>query len=176
MAEVPIGELALSSVTQQEDESQVTDLTLHAFAEIPAADLLILLNDPDVRRHMPLAGDGWTEAKALDWARSKDAQWQENGYGPWAIRVDGAFAGWGGFQKEGEEVDLGLVLLPAYWGHGARLFREMVRRGEQMQLSNITIMLPPSRTRLSGLARLGFEPMGELQYDGQRFLKFRLVV
>lgn len=152
----------------------MAEITFHAFAEIPAAQWLALLTDPDVRRHMPLAGDGWTEASATDWARSKDRQWQENGYGPWAIRVDGAFAGWGGFQKEGEEVDLGLVLLPGHWGHGAQIFTEMVSRGRQMELSPITILLPPSRTRMKGLARLGFTPDGAFDYDGQRFLKFRL--
>ena len=88
-------------------------------ATIAPPDLVLLLNDPDVRRHMPLAGDDWDETRAADWAKAKDAQWVENGYGPWAIRIDGEFAGWGGFQKEGEEADLGLVLLPGHWGDGA---------------------------------------------------------
>lgn len=153
----------------------MAEISFHAFAEIPARLWLALLTHPDVRRHMPLAGDDWTEASAATWAVSKDAQWQENGYGPWAIRINGAFAGWGGFQKEGDEVDLGLVLLPDQWGHGAQLFAEMVARGRQMRLSPITILLPPSRTRMKGLSRLGFEPAGELDYAGHRFIKFRLV-
>lgn len=124
---------------------------------------------------MPLAGDNWDAEGAADWAKAKDAQWQENGYGPWAIRIDGAFAGWGGFQQEGEEADLGLVLIPGQWGHGATIFRELVRRGTEMQVLNVTIMLPPSRVRLKGLTRLGFEPADELEYAGQHFLKFRLV-
>lgn len=152
----------------------MTEITFHPLSEIPAAELLALLTDPDVRRHMPLAGDNWDAEGAANWARAKDAQWQENGYGPWAIRIDGTFAGWGGFQKEGDEADLGLVLLPGLWGHGAAIFRELVRRGAEMQLRNVTIMLPPSRVRLKGLVRLGFEPAGQLDYAGQRFLKFRL--
>jgi RimJ/RimL family protein N-acetyltransferase len=152
----------------------MTDITFHPLSEIPAPQLLGLLSDPDVRRHMPLAGDDWDEPRALDWAKAKDAQWQENGYGPWAIRIDDAFAGWGGFQKEEDEADLGLVLLPSHWGHGATIFRELLRRGTEMQINNITILLPPSRVRLKGLVRLGFEPAGELEYAGQRFLKFRL--
>ena len=149
-------------------------LTFHRLSEIPASDWLILLKDPEVARHMPLSGDDWDEAKAAEWAKGKDGQWTENAYGPWAIRVDGAFAGWGGFQKEGDEADLGLVLLPAYWGHGAALFKEMLRRGRDLPLGPVTILLPPSRTRLKGLARLGFVPAGELEYAGHRFLKFRL--
>lgn len=54
-------------------------------------------------------------------------------------------------------------------------FRERVRRGAEMQIRNVTIMLPPSRVRLNDLTRLGFEPAGELHHAGQRFLKFRLV-
>ena len=115
----------------------MNDITFHPLSEIPAPELVALLTDPDVRRHMPLAGDHWDEASATDWARAKDAQWQENGYGPWAIRIDGSFAGWGGYQKEGDEADLGLVLLPGQWGHGAAIFRELVRRGTQMQIRNV---------------------------------------
>ena len=66
------------------------------------------------------------------------------------------------------------MLFPGQWGHGATIFRELVRRGTEMQIRNVTILLPPSRVRLKGLVRLGFEPAGELEYAGQRFLKFRL--
>ena len=149
-------------------------LTFHRLSEIPASDWLILLKDPEVARHMPLSGGDWDEAKAADWASGKDSQWGANGYGPWAIRVDGAFAGWGGFQKEGDEADLGLVLLPGYWGFGAAMFKEMLRRGKDLPLGVVTILLPPSRTRMKGLARLGFVPAGEIEYAGHRFLKFRL--
>jgi RimJ/RimL family protein N-acetyltransferase len=150
-------------------------LTLHRFAEIDPATWLTLLNDRDVHRHMPLAGDAtWTEAMAAEWAASKDGQWAANGYGPWALRLDGEFAGWGGFQREGTEADFGLVLLPAFWGHGAAIFREILARGRELPLGPVSILLPPSRVRMKGLVRLGFEPAGELSYDGHRFLKFRL--
>lgn len=143
-------------------------------ASIGAAHLVRMLTDADVRRHMPLAGDDWDEAKAAEWARAKDHQWLENGYGPWAIMVGDEFAGWGGFQKEGDEADLGLVLLPAYWGQGAAIFRELVQRGQTMDLGIISVLLPPSRVRLKGLVRLGFAPAGEIEYAGHRFLKFTL--
>jgi len=149
-------------------------ITFGPLAEIDNGLLLNMLLDPDVRRHMPLAGDNWDEQSAGDWAKAKDAQWQENGFGPWAIRLDDTFAGWGGFQKEEDEVDLGLVLLPQHWGQGAAIFRLLVARGREMGLTNVTIMLPPSRLRLNGLARLGFTPMADVEYAGQRFHKFRL--
>lgn len=148
--------------------------TFHKLAEIDAGQVVALLNDPDVRRHMPLSSEHWTERSAQQWAQAKDAQWEANGYGPWAIRIDGEFVGWGGFQREGDEADLGLVLFPRHWGRGAAIFRALLDRGIAMGIGNLTILLPPSRQRLKGLARLGFEPAGELDYAGHHFLKFRL--
>lgn len=148
--------------------------TFHSFADIPAAEWLVLVNHPDVRRHMPLADGRWTENQVVDWVKGKDAQWQENGYGPWALRVNGHFAGWGGFQKEGDDADLALVLLPAFWGHGRELLGEFLMRRQGLGIQSATILLPPTRTRLKGLARLGFVEEGDVEYDGHRFLKFRI--
>lgn len=147
--------------------------TLHTFSDISVDDWLVLLNHPDVIRHMPLADGGWTERTVADWAKGKDAQWQLNGYGPWSIRMDGSFAGWGGFQKEEDGADLALVLLPKYWGHGAEIVRGFLSRRMELGIGPVSIMLPPSRSRVRGLARLGFAWVGELEYEGQRFLKFR---
>jgi hypothetical protein len=144
-------------------------------SEVPAADLVRLLNDPDVRRHMPLADGRFDDTGALDWARGKDAQWQQNGFGPWAIQIGPDFAGWGGFQQEGDEADLALVLFPRFWGRGATLFRELLRRGRDIGLGTTSILLPPSRSRVAGLQRLGFVPAGEVSHAGQRFRKFRMV-
>jgi RimJ/RimL family protein N-acetyltransferase len=148
-------------------------LTLHKFGEISAGDWLALLTDPEVHRHMPLGGDAWTESSAGDWAQGKDAQWTENGYGPWALRVDSTFAGWGGFQKEDADADFGLVLLPQFWGSGMTIGAELLQRGWAMGLPSVTFLLPPSR-RMKGLGRLGFRPDGEIDYDGHRFLRFRM--
>ncbi len=147
--------------------------TLHCFADIPTSDWLALLNHPDVIRHMPLADGSWTDASARDWAKGKDAQWHQNGYGPWSIRIDDRFAGWGGFQKEADGADLALVLLPQFWGHGAELFRGFMDRRTALGIGNVSILLPPSRSRVKGLARLGFVADGELDYEGQRFMRFR---
>ena len=150
-------------------------LSLNAFAEIPTEDWLGLLTHLDVLRHMPLDAGNWTEDAVADWAKGKDAQWLINGYGPWAMRIDGRFAGWGGFQKEGDEADLALVLLPAYWGQGAMIFRHVMSRRDALGIGPVSILLPPSRARLRGLARLGFKFVGELAYEGRRFLKFQTV-
>lgn len=160
--------------TGSSDKQQAMAFTLHPFSDIPASDWLVLLNHPDVIRHMPLADGSWTEASALDWAKGKDAQWHQNGYGPWAIRIDDLFAGWGGFQEEPDGADLALVLLPQFWGHGAELFRGFMGRRIALGIGSVSILLPPSRSRVKGLARLGFVADGELDYEGQRFMKFRI--
>ncbi len=148
--------------------------TFHRLAEIDGPTWLTLLNNRDVQRHMPLS-DVWTAEAAEEWARGKDAQWIANGYGPWALRVDGQFAGWGGFQKEGDDADFGLVMLPEFWGKGLHFHNLMVEKAfSELGLASITILLPPSRVRLKGLDRLGYVPEGELHYDGHRFLKFRM--
>jgi RimJ/RimL family protein N-acetyltransferase len=152
------------------------NLTVHRLTDIPAEIWLPLLNHPEVRRHMPLAGDTvWTEALAIEWAAGKDRQWAANGFGPWALKIDGRFVGWGGFQQEGEDADFGLVLLPEFWGHGFAIARDLFDHDRaSLGSRTISILLPPSRTRMKGLARLGFVPDGEFDYDGHRFLKFSL--
>lgn len=119
--------------------------SFHPLSEVSPADWLELLNNHDVHRHMPLAGDAWTADKAAEWTAGKDGQWHENGYGPWAIRVDGAFAGWGGFQREDADADFGLVLLPAFWGHGKALYDALLAKGfGELGFESVTILLPPA--------------------------------
>lgn len=88
--------------------------------EVDRDEITALLNEPRNARHMPLVGERFTTETAADWVRAKDGQWAEHGYGPWAITIDGDFAGWGGFQAEENGADFGLVLLPAYWGTAKR--------------------------------------------------------
>lgn len=147
--------------------------TLHPFSDIPAEDWLLLLNHPDVIRHMPLADGSCTAVAVTDWAKGKDEQWLTNGYGPWSIRIDGNLAGWGGFQREGDAADLALVLHPAHWGHGAEIFRSFMSRRAALGIDAVSILLPPSRSRTRGLARLGFARDAEVMHEGQRFVKFR---
>lgn len=49
-------------------------LSLHPLSEIPATELLALLTNPEVRRHMPLAGNDWDVESAAAWARQGPGQ------------------------------------------------------------------------------------------------------
>ncbi len=142
--------------------------------EVPLWEVLSLLNEPRNARHMPLAGT-FSDESAAAWVQEKDAQWELHGYGPWAVLVDGRFAGWGGFQKEDGEADFALVLLPEHWGAGAGIARAALDRGfSVLGIDVVTIALPFSRSPTRAVARLGFVPDGEVSYGGSSFRKYLL--
>lgn len=142
--------------------------------DVPLAEVLALLNEPRNHRHMPLSGAFTLEA-AAGWVDAKDAQWDEHGYGPWAVLVDGTFAGWGGFQREESGADFALVLRPTFWGSGLAIALAALDRGfTELGLDTVVIALPKSRNPTRVVARLGFVPDGEVEYGGVVFLQFRL--
>jgi ribosomal-protein-alanine N-acetyltransferase len=151
------------------------NLEFKRLTAVDSQDIIALNNHPEVLRQMPLGTPDFDEVKAKEWVRQKDAQWDEHGYGPWAFFIDDEFAGWGGLQHEDGDADLALVLHPRFWGSGKAIYGEIVKRAfTGMELESITILLPISRTRTKGIARLGFQADGEVEFDGVRFQRFRL--
>ena len=142
--------------------------------EVPLAAVVDLINEPRNARHMPLAGT-FTEEAAAEWVAAKDGQWETNGYGPWAVLVDGEFAGWGGFQREENGADFALVLTPRHWGQGAAITEAALDRGfGELGLDEVIIALPHTRSPDRVVARFGFTPDGEVTYDGASFRQYRL--
>lgn len=142
--------------------------------DVPLEALVRLLNEPRNARHMPLTGERFTEKSAADWVSAKDGQWSQNGYGPWAVLLNGEVAGWGGFQLEENGADFALVLDPRYWGHGAEITRVALDRGfGELGLDEVLIALPHSRDPDRVVARWGFVPDGEAVHDGVRFRQYR---
>jgi len=143
--------------------------------EVPPEAIRAHMSDPRVTEHMPLAGFEWTARSCAAFIAAKEARWKRDGLGHWAILRDGAYVGWGGFQKEGQEWDFGLVLRPECFGLGGRIARQaLVFARADPRIPFVTFLLPPSRRHLAGLARLGARSLGAVEYDGERFLKFRL--
>ena len=106
---------------------------------------------------------------------AKDGQWKVHGYGPWAVLLDGEFAGWGGFQHEENGGDFALVLKPTHWGHGAAVTRAALNRGfTELGLETVLIALPYTRNPGRVVARFGFVPDGEVNYGGSTFRQYRL--
>ena len=143
--------------------------------EVDKADIVELMNHALVRQQMPLLGESFDDADYEEFMAAKERLWEEHGYGPWAIVVDGQFAGWGGLQPEGNDTDLGLVLHPRFWGTGGMLYEKIIKRAfGEMGFESVIILLPASRTRVRGLLRLGFEGEGEIELEGERFIRYRL--
>ena len=150
-------------------------LEFKQLSEIKCSEYIALNTNPLVRRQMPLTSDKFDEDDCREWIAGKEKMWEEHGYGPWAFVIDGKFAGWGGLQPEEREADLGLVLHPNYWGYGKVIYKEIIRRAfAEMGLESVTILFPPTRTRVRGILRLGFQPDGEMEIAGERFIRYRL--
>lgn len=142
---------------------------------LPAA-IINLMNDPAVRRHLPLARGEFGDVECAHFIANKERMWEEHGFGPWAFVLDDEFIGWGGLQLEGDDVDVGLVLNQKYWGAGPTLYRRILTYAfEELGIDSVTALLPPSRTRVSALRRLGFREEGELMIQDQRFIRYRLI-
>jgi [ribosomal protein S5]-alanine N-acetyltransferase len=150
-------------------------LEFRRLPEVNPADITELMNNPQVRKEMPLTKDNFNEDDAKAFVAGKERLWQEYGFGPWAFFIDGQFAGWGGVQPEAGEADLALVLHPKFWGMGKRIYDEIIKRAfGEMGLKSVVIFFPPSRTRVRGLQRLGFVQDGEMVFGDERFIRYRL--
>jgi len=144
--------------------------------EIRPDAIIDLMNDAAVRRHLPLARGKFGESECERFVAVKERMWEESGFGPWAFVLDDEFIGWGGIQPEGDDVDVGLVLSRKHWGAGPALYRRVVAYAfEALGVDSVIALLPPSRTRVAGLRRLGFREDGETMIEDQRFVRYRLL-
>lgn len=151
------------------------DIQLKRLPEIDPDEIIALMNDPDIRRHLPLASGDFGPEECERFVEAKEKMWEEHGFGPWAFVQNGEFIGWGGLQPEGDDADVGLILRPQSWGIGRQLYELTVAFAfQELELDSVIAMLPPTRTRGGGLQRLGFEPDGETVIAGERFVRFRL--
>ncbi len=151
------------------------DIRFGRLADLAPDELVAHMSDPRMRDHMPLLTFEWDLAAATSFIAAKETRWRRDGLGHWAIFDGDRYVGWGGFQKEGEEWDFGLVLKPQSFGLGARITRQALafaRADERIPF--VTFLLPPSRSNLGALARLGARLVGEIDHDGARFNKFVL--
>jgi RimJ/RimL family protein N-acetyltransferase len=142
---------------------------------IALEDIVSHMNDPRVAEHMPLLVSKWTLDDAEQFVAAKEEFWQRDTLGHWAILSDEAYVGWGGFQKEGEEWDFGLVLKPDNFGLGMRITRKAIAFARaDPRIDFVTFLLPPSRKNLGALARAGATFIKEIEYNGEVFRKYLL--
>ncbi|MEZ5899281.1 MAG: GNAT family N-acetyltransferase [Hyphomicrobiaceae bacterium] len=169
----------MSSIRNRPDVNLMIDprarIAFVHLRDIPSEEIIAHMSDPRVGKHMPLLTFDWNSETLTDFLAIKDAYWRRDGLGHWAILSNGTYVGWGGFQKEGDEWDFGLVLRPEFFGLGMRITQKalMVARAEP-RIPFVTFLLPPSRKNLRALIRLGAQFTGEVDLGCARFLKFRL--
>jgi len=151
------------------------DISFVHLDEVKEEDIIKLMNNKLVAKQMPLLGDNFSVEDCRNFLQAKKKLWDEHGFGPWAFLVKGEFAGWGGVQPEHGDADFALVLHPSFWGWGRKIFDKVKNQAfNQMNLTSITILFPPSRTNSKAIARLGFVTDGEVAVDGELFMRYRL--
>ena len=150
-------------------------ITFTRLPQIEPVEIMDHMSDPRVAEHMPLLTFAWDEIAVAKFVTTKEECWSRDGLGHWAILSNDKYVGWGGFQKEGDEWDFGLVLRPDAFGLGTRISRKAIEFAvTDERIPFVTFLLPPSRKNLGALARLGAKLVGEIEYDGATFLKYRL--
>lgn len=143
--------------------------------EVERTAIIALMNDPSVRRHMPLVPDTFGETHCESFLAAKESMWVEYGYGPQAIFLDGKMVGWGGLQPAGADVELALVLHPDHWGLGRSLYHRMLEQAfGEMRLDTVTVLLPRSRPRSRWLLRMGFLEEGIVSIHNHSFVRYRI--
>ena len=145
-------------------------------SDIPTKDLTAHMSDPFVAAHMPLLTGAWTDAMTRDWMAAKEAHWGRHGLGHWAFLDHGAYVGWGGFEREGEDWDFGLVLTREAVGLGraiTKLALDTARRDPR--IDSVTFLLPPSRRHTGALLRLGRCKKVMWSFTGSGFRSFGFV-
>lgn len=150
-------------------------ITFVRLSEVSKDSLLEHMSNPRLAAHMPLLTFQWDHEAVTRFVADKEEAWRCDGLGHWAILCDGRYVGWGGFQKEGDEWDFGLVLKTDAFGLGptiAKKAMEFARSDDR--IPSVTFLVPLSRKHLGALERLGATWVGEIEYGGATFRKFRL--
>lgn len=154
----------------------MTKITFSRLSNIPAEYIAAHMSDPALARHMPLLRGSWNQQRTADFVAMKESRWSQDGLGHWAILANGTYVGWGGFQREQADWDFGLVLKPSAFGLGMRITTQALAFARaDARIPSVTFLLPPSRTKLGALKRIGALFEGDVMLEGALFSKYRLV-
>jgi hypothetical protein len=158
-----------------EENKMKYDIVFTRLSHIAPREIVAHMSDPRVAEHMPLLTFEWDDATVANFITTKENRWKHDGLGHWGILSNGKYVGWGGFQKEGEEWDFGLVLKPDCFGLGSAISSKAIAFAvADERIPFMTFLLPPSRKNLGALTRFGAKFVNEIDYDGATFRKYRL--
>ncbi len=151
------------------------NVTFARLPEVSPDEIVAHMLDPRVAEHMPLLTCNWDHVTATKFIATKEERWRRDGLGHWAILCNDSYAGWGGFQKEGDEWEYGLVLKRESFGLGPLISKKAIDFAvADKRIPFVIFLLPPSRKNLMALARLGAEFVDGIEHHGTKFLKYRL--
>ncbi len=151
------------------------DISFGRLSDIDPGEILDHMTDPRIAEHLPLLTIDWDGGTVAEFIKSKEDYWRRDGLGHWAILSNGAYVGWGGFQKEDDEWDFGLVLKPDAFGLGPRVSKKAIAFAiADRRILSVSFLLPSSRKKLKAFKRIGARCVGETVYKGVKFFKYRL--
>ncbi len=153
----------------------MTSIIFTDLKNIPRKEFIALMNNKDVGKQLPLMTGRFSEDDYIDFIQEKRNLWLTHGYGPQAYLIDEKFAGWGGLQFENGDADFALILHPNFWGWGKRIFDITIDKAfNEMNLTSITVLFPPSRKNKKALLRFGFIEDETVHIKEQNFIRYRL--
>ncbi len=95
---------------------------------------------------MPLLTSEWDAKTSARFVARKEECWARDGLGHRAILPNDKQVSWGGFQKEGDEWDFGLVLTSDAFGLGRRVTNRAIDVAvADERIPFVTFLMPPSR-------------------------------
>jgi RimJ/RimL family protein N-acetyltransferase len=146
-------------------EIQTERLTMRPASAVDVEDLIVLHEDPLVRRFF----GAQTRAEIEEWVGRAEDEWAERGHGRLTLldRESGTFLGRCGLKywPQFDEVEVGWVLAPAARGRGlaTEAGRACLEWGfRDFALPYVTAMISPDNDASTAVARrLGMKPLRE---------------
>lgn len=153
-------------------------LTLNPLHAADPRHMQAILNDPRVRKHMPLATQEYSLDWVSEWLKAKSALWSDPQMGPWAVYLDDALIGWAGVQPHATDAhDMAIVLEPAHWGLGAEVLNAVMERWKSFDRPGALLaFLPESRNVALLSKRWGWSVVSNEEIDGHRFIALQMNV
>lgn len=139
-------------------------------------DLYKSLRHPSVVRHM--ATNGFTLEDCTQIVIESLEHWKNHNIGSWCVEVEESIAGWAGFKQwKEEEFEILVVLSPAYWSLGRKIFGELIKlASREFGLAQVFILLPETRKSFEFVKKIGFRYVKSEIFNGALFHKFVLIL
>jgi len=143
--------------------------------EVNPNELLNVLSNPRIAKHLPLFDPNIDLAWIENWVKNKLSQWSIPELGPYAILQNNQVVGWGGYQPDEEVAELAIVLIPSAWGIGEEVAKEIEYRWEKFGDGRKRVFYLPHTRNLELISsRLGAKRVGSTEVSGIKFEIFEL--